>query len=313
VYKALVIGCGNIGAGYDFDTDQVLTHVKAFSKNKKILLSIFDTNELLVKKVSKKYNCNIVAEITNNTLANFDCVSICTPTKTHFEYLTKAIDAKVKVIICEKPVSNNLLELRNLSNAFQKGGSKIIVNYFRRFQPSYFELRKKIEPIAQQEKLTNISIRYQRGFINNCSHAFDTIGFLINKEIELTQIKKNNEVNDHFENDPTLSIQAKWGETNVDILGLSNVLFSHFEIDLYFEFHKIIIKESGQTIEIYKADKSSEFLKPLLNQNTYTDCLKNYMMPVIENAEALLNNHLSTDNFMQSVSLNQRMLNYLNN
>lgn len=309
----MVIGCGNIGASYDFDTDQVLTHVKAFSKNKKFLLSIFDTNELLVKKVSEKYNCNIIGEIKNNTLANFDCVSICTPTKTHFEYLTKTIDAKVKVIICEKPVSNNLFELQNLFNTFQKNSSRIIINYFRRFQPSYFELKKKIEPIAHQEKLTNISIRYQRGFINNCSHAFDTIGFLTNKEIELTEIKKNNEVNDHFENDPTLSIQAKWGETNVDILGLSNVLFSHFEIDLYFEFHKIIIKESGQTIEIYKADKSTIFLKPLVNQTTYIDCLKNYMIPVIEHTEALLNNQLLKDNFMESVCLNQRMLNYLNN
>lgn len=313
MYKALVIGCGNIGAGYDLDTDQVLTHVKAFSKNEKFLLSIFDTNKLLAKKISEKYNCNVVEEINNSTLTNFDCVSICSPTQTHFEYLTKTIDAKVKVIICEKPVSNNFLELQNLRNTFQKNSSRVIVNYFRRFQPSFIQLRKKIESIAQNEKLSNISIRYQRGFINNCSHAFDTIGFLMSKEIELTEIKKHNQINDHFENDSTLSIQAKWDETNVDILGLSNVLFSHFEIDLYFEFHKIIIKEAGQTIEIYKAEKSPAFLKPLVNQTTYTDCLKNYMCPVIENAETLLNNHLLEDNFMQSVNLNQRMLNYLNN
>lgn len=309
----MVIGCGNIGAGYDLDTDQVLTHVKAFSKNEKFLLSIFDTNKLLAKTISEKYNCNVVDEINNNTLTNFDCVSICTPTQTHFEYLTKTIDAKVKVIICEKPVSNNFLELQNLRNTFQKNSSRVIVNYFRRFQPSFIQLRKKIESIAQNEKLSNISIRYQRGFINNCSHAFDTIVFLMSREIELTEIKKHNQINDHFENDPTLSMQAKWGETNVDILGLSNVLFSHFEIDLYFEFHKIIIKEAGQTIEIYKAEKSPTFLKPLVNQTTFTDCLKNYMCPVIENAEALLTNHLLKDNFLQAICLNQRMLNYLDN
>ena len=165
-----------------------------------------------------------------------------------------------------------------------------------------------------KELLTNISIRYQRGFINNCSHAFDTIEFLTGSEIDLKEIKMHNIDFDHFINDPTISLQARWNKTNVSVTGLSKVRFSHFEFDLFFEYFKICIKNAGQNIEIFKAEKGEQLLLSLNIQDKYTreNCLKNYMEHVIENAYELLINNGQKDNFIQSVSLNQRMLNYIN-
>ncbi len=313
MYSALIIGCGNIGAGYDFNTDQILTHAKALQHNQNFAFSIFDTNKNLTQAVSKKYNCKVMNEINVNVLSEFDCVSICTPTTTHSEYLIKAIEAKTRVIICEKPVSDKYSDLELLRELYEKNSSKIIVNYTRRFHPSYKKLREDIEKISVREKLTNISIRYQRGFLNNCSHAFDTIEYLMNQEIKLTEIKKHNSANDHFENDPTISIQAFWNDTNMNVLGLSYVKFSHFEIDIYFQYHKIIINESGQRIEILRSEKEAEFLNPLTQQNVYTECLKNQMVHVISRTEDLLADKRSKDNFIGSLKLNQRMLNILQN
>ena len=63
----------------------------------------------------------------------------------------------------------------------------------------------------------------------------------MDKEINLDQIKRHNVIFDQFENEATISLMGYWDETNVSILGLTNVLFSHFEIDLYFKSSKILI------------------------------------------------------------------------
>lgn len=312
MYKALVIGCGNIGAGYDFNNDQILTHSKAFHVDPRFSLSIFDVDKTLSAKISKKYECEIVNNLDEETLKKFDCVSICTPTDTHFELLNKVLATGVKVIVCEKPISNKLNELKESKLIYLNGKSKVLVNYFRRFQPSFIELKEYISKLLVQESLTNISIRYQRGFVNNCSHAFDTIEFLTRSPMELVEVKKHNIIFDHFDIDPTMSLSASWNKSNVCIIGLSNVFFSHFEFDLFFEYHKISIKDAGQLIEIYKAEKGGQFLQNLNIQNSYSrvGCLNNYMLNVINEIYGLLSGEKQKDNFLQSIELNIKLLTY---
>ncbi|MBX7046502.1 MAG: Gfo/Idh/MocA family oxidoreductase [Ignavibacteria bacterium] len=310
MYNALVIGCGNIGAGYDFNNGQVLTHAKALSLNKNFSFKIFDIDKNLAAKVSERYNCGVVNEISEDILKDFDLVSICSPTKTHFEYLTKCLDAKIKVIICEKPVSSNENDLPVLLERYNLGDSKVQVNYTRRFQPAYSQLKAKINTILEEEKLTNLSIRYQRGFLNNCSHAVDLVEFLTDKKIELKNIQKSNFIYDHFENDPTLTLSANWNETNINILGLSNILFPYFDIDFYFESSKIEIKELGRTIEILK---SENHFTTLISKEIIKDAMKDNMINVLAEAEELLKDSSRKDNFLDAVQLNQKMLNYLNN
>jgi predicted dehydrogenase len=311
--KALVIGCGNIGAWYDYNNDQVLTHAKAYFLDPRFSLSIFDINKTIVENISARYHCEVLGVIDAMSLKAFDCISICTPTNTHSHFLKMAIDAGVKAIVCEKPISNDLGELEFVASAYRNGKSKIIVNYIRRFQPAFIELKKFISKLITEEKVTNIDIRYQRGFINNCSHAFDTIEFLMDCQMNLEEIKYNNVVFDQFNNDPTLSLQAIWNKTNVSIIGLSNICFSHFEFDIYFEYHKVCIKNAGQIVEIYKAEKAEKFFQPLNIQDQYTrnQCLKDYMKNVVDCVYQLSSQKDQKDNFLQSINLNQRMLNYL--
>jgi predicted dehydrogenase len=313
MYKSLVIGCGNIGALYDINNENILTHSKAFYNHPNFSLTVFDTNKELVKEIAQKYNCGICEAVTPVTLAEFDCISICTPTHTHLDYLEKGFEAKTKLILCEKPVSNLLDELSVVETSYLNHSSKVLVNYMRRFQPAYLDLRNTINDLSALEALTNISVRYQRGFINNCSHAFDTLEFLFGVPIELSGIKLHNKVHDHFETDPTVSLQASWNNTNFNILGLSNVKFSNFEIDIYFESQKISLQDSGNKIEVLKALPKSGFLQPLMPGSVREGALKNYMEPVIHHAYMILAGETSEDNFIESVNLNKRLLTYLKN
>lgn len=312
--QVLIIGCGNIGALYDYENDSILTHAKAFSKKSSCKLYFYDLDTQLAEKIAERYNSNFVTDLNKIDFIEYDCISICTPTETHFQYLKRAIESNVRLIICEKPVSNSEAELRELKKLYENKKSKIIVNYIRRFQPSFSWLKKFIEDLLISEKLAHVAIRYQRGFINNCSHAFDLISYLTSRPIDLSNLQKQNVVYDHFQNDPTLSLLANWNDVNVNVLGLSNVNFSHFEIDLYFETFKIAIKESGNQIDIYESEIHGYFLNPLKKnkQISMKSCLKNYMLQVVDSAINLLDSESNNDNFIESVNLNLLMLKYLN-
>jgi predicted dehydrogenase len=313
MYKALVIGCGNIGAGYDFDNDKIITHAKALYLNSNFELSVFDPNINLANQVAAKYHCTSLTELTNEVLKEFDLISLCSPTSTHCDWLTKLFDLNIQLIICEKPVSNNLEELEILSNKYNSANSKVLVNYVRRFQPKYEELKHIIEKILTEEPLLNIQINYQKGFINNCSHALDLVEYLLNKPINFVEVKKGSCQYDFLDNDPTLSLQAKWNDINLNILGVAGVHFGLLSIDLFFKYTHISIKDAGQTIEIMEASDKKQFFSLLEKKQTLTNCNKDFMVSVIEKAHLFLSRKLTDDNFLQSISLNKKMLNYLYN
>lgn len=311
--EILVIGCGNIGAQYDRNNTHVLTHVKAWSLKSGINLTVFDLNKKLMHETASLYNCSSLDEITLKSLSSYDIVSLCTPTNTHFHYLEKLIQSNVKTVICEKPISYSIDEINNIKRAYDFGRTKILVNYIRRFQTDYIKLKIIIEKIIEKEKITNISIKYQRGFINNCSHALDLLEFLFDKPLELDNMKFHNIQYDQFKLDPTLSLSAFWNKVNINILGLSNVLFSFFEIDIVFKTQKISITEAGDKISFYKSKKYLNHYGPLLYINTINDgsSISNYMIPVVNQALKITKNPNLSDNFLQSADLNIKILNYL--
>jgi len=307
-HRALLIGCGNIGALYDLNNEQVLTHAKGYFLNPQFSLTVYDTNTDLAKTISEKYDAKLLTSISPYEINRYDCISICTPASTHFSFLDQCFDAGCKVILCEKPVSYSSAELEALMNKYSASSCKVLVNYIRRFQPAYIDLKEKISEIKNKEQLMNIKIRYHRGFINNCGHALDLLEFLLSKKINFTSIQKYNIYYDFSESDPTLSLKALWEDTAIEITGLTGLSQPIFEVELLFANTVISITESGNKITIFR--KNSSFLVPLtLVENS----LKNYMAPVIQHIHNLLTGKEHEDNFQGAVALNQKMLSIVNN
>jgi predicted dehydrogenase len=312
--KALLIGCGNIGAMYDWDNEQVLSHAKAFSKFDEINVDYFDLNKQQASMVADRYNGNLVFDLDKAIQNEFyDIIAICTPTPTHYKFLYKALNIKTPVIICEKPISTNKNEINELINLYSVSESKVLINYFRRFQPSFVKVQDIITDLQKSDELTNVSIRYQRGFINNCSHALDLLQFLFQEEFIPTNFIINRKDFDHFDNDPTISACCDWMNANISILGLYNVNYSNFEIDLYFNKTKILIQNSGNDILFFGMENLNiGFSKfEIQSQNSMSKCIENYMLPVTEKALNLLKNNWE-DNFNESILLNKTILNILN-
>jgi hypothetical protein len=311
-YNALVLGCGNIGALYDFDNNQVQSHAKAYSLKPLFELSVFDPDLSLAEKIAKRYNATVIYNIEEINFEDFDCISICSPTDSHYSFLEKALKANVKVILCEKPVSYSIKEIENLIDLQKKSKSNVFVNYIRRFQPSYYDLKCKLKEVLDNDSLSSVSISYQKGFINNCSHALDTLEFILDKEITLKNLQISNVKFDFFKHDPTLSLSAIWDQTPLNIIGLTTIDYPIFEINLFFCKSRLSITNSGQKITIFSA-KNESFSLPLAIEESYTrvDCLNNYMIPIIDLVENCLTNTSIENNFVQALSLNKKMLEIL--
>lgn len=302
--NVLVIGCGNIGALYDWDNDTVKTHCKALSKLPNALVSVYDYNNSLSQKVAAKYNFICIEQEEKIVLSNYEWVVIASPTNSHLQWLIKCFKAEVPLVICEKPIAKNFDELNILDKYYTKSKTKVIVNYIRRFQPEYASLKKEIEnniPI-------HVIVKYQRGLVNNFSHAADLLNYLFG-DFLFGNIIVTQKIFDEFEDDPTLSFSAFFNKIPINIIGLANVKYSYFEMELFFEDEKISIINSGNDIVYQKAKSFNTFYQPLPSVVEYKESkfLDNYMKHVYNSVIRIYNCEVP-DNFTEALRMNQQLL-----
>jgi predicted dehydrogenase len=294
--KALLIGCGNIGALYDFYSDEVQTYAKALSRRKGWHISVYDTNAALAADVAEKYGFNLLHAIDRYT---YDVVCIAVPTAFHFSYLKPALEAKVPFIFCEKPISPDAEEIARLEALYQMGSSRVIVNYIRRFQPEYIALKQ----VVSERKLHHVKLFYRRGLLNNATHGLDLIGFLTGVTPDLSQPIVHATENDAFPTDPTISCTLPQNEFTLELEGRTGTDMPVFEMEMILEGMKLVLTDSGDTIAL------SEEGKPV---SVKKNALKDYMNTTVSLVDRMQVDRQINDNFMESADLNKRVLTLLN-
>lgn len=309
-YKALIIGCGNIGALYDLDgVDEVLTYAKAFSLDPQIHFDVFDANSSIAKTVSERYGANALENISDETLSNYELIVISSPTDTHFDYLMKSLHCTPKLVICEKPVDENLNRLEKLRQIYELSKTRVMVNYFRNFQPGIIQLKQNISRWLRGDPCENITLFYQRGLHNNASHGISLLEFLFSEKIDFSNAIISNKTYDEFENDPTVTLHVDWNGRSLQIIGLKNARFSFFEINIFCQEGSIRLVNGCETVEWFKAHKSlnSAYSAAKL-VDRHTGLISNRMKHVCDHAKRLLSDEGLKDNFLGSVDLSDRIL-----
>ena len=187
----------------------------------------------------------------------------------------------------------------------------MLVNYIRRFQPSFKELKNIIETSIPLDTLRHVNIEYQKGFINNCSHALDLLECITAKTLDLNFVQVLSKELDFFKEDPTISLMAKWDDVNVSIIGLTGINYFHFNISLYFKHYIIKIENSGNKVNLFKFESAGDGVKEKNSIWACDDGINNYMCSVINEASNILEGERE-DNFIQSLQLNRKLITYLN-
>ena len=128
IFKAAIIGFGNIGYYYSLDRKRKKTwsHFEAFEKIRNTkTIAIVEINKkkrFYIKKKFPKIKVYSQLEDLLSDRNDIDIFAISSPTKTHYSILKKLIAVKAKIIICEKPICSNILQAKKIySQLINKG------------------------------------------------------------------------------------------------------------------------------------------------------------------------------------------------
>lgn len=256
--KAAVIGLGQIGLMYDFDSKRTLpsSHTIAYDMNPSIdLVCATDIREESREKLRQKtpyveYYKNVECMLRKNK--NIDIISICTPPETHLELLKIILElSSPKVIFCEKPVVSSIDEVKYLYELI-KGRSLIFIpNLSRRWNEGIYNVYKFIDE-KKYGDLQKINIRYTRGIYNTGSHIFDLIHWFAGK-IKSVQVIEEVYSTSKIQQEPTFSFIFEMdNEIKGFAEGFNDEQYYLFEIDLYFSQGKIEIRNSANDVYYYK-------------------------------------------------------------
>ena len=104
----------------------------------------FDIDKNLNEKLGKKYKS---IPINNPNVAFNDksikCIFIATSTKTHLNYIDKAVRNK-KVVFCEKPLDLSLKKINEYKKKLSKFNPKIQIGFNRRYDAGHNSLKKNL-------------------------------------------------------------------------------------------------------------------------------------------------------------------------
>ena len=147
-----VIGCGAIA---DLFHLPVLANHPATRNG----IALADPSQARLKEMSEKYTPVVTVENYTELLGHVDGVLIATPPQFHFEIAKFFLENNIPVL-CEKPLTEDTSEARELKVISEGTATALAVNQTRRFFPSYVKIR---DLIAEGELGTLERITYHDG------------------------------------------------------------------------------------------------------------------------------------------------------
>ena len=309
--RIFLVGCGRMGAGKGIRQHRLGSHAGVLADIPSFAPTLYDPDLKLSEAAAEALDLSIVDHIDKSLLESCACAVICSPTNTHFEYLSQFLNVGIPLIICEKPVCASLDEVNKLRQLRKRSKSRVVINYTRRFQPSFEKLKKRFAQQMATELLRAISLRYQRGFLNNASHALDLIQFLTGWNILDAKFHSSQSVQDEFPEDPTLSGFGTWNGAQISILGLPHVRFSLFEIDFFFERTAIRLRDRADTFEFAGSDEPSGYYAPLATKKLKHGNMSDPLQNLYRHVAKMVCDPAIPDNFDESLKLTEWILQIL--
>lgn len=254
MYKALIIGAGQIAGGYDNTNDtNILTHAHAYKNHHDFeLVGFYDTDFARAQMMAEKWGCKALPSLEN--IGSIDVASICTPDCCHLKSVKEALKLNPKIIFLEKPISDNTKETEEIIEISKS--IPILVNFSRRFVKEFQELSVSIQDKTFGEFKTGTGY-YGKGFIHNGSHMINLLELFFGRIESITEIS---DFTDYSKNDTTKTVILDMANSGKFFMqGVNCNDFTLFELDLIFEKARIRILESGKKIELYEVEENQQY------------------------------------------------------
>ena len=284
-YRAAVIGCGQIGAGYDDgDSESVLNHARAYDSHSSMsLVAVMDKDPSRARFIAERYDSKPYDNFEELLKEQSpDIITISVPTEFHYAYLLTALKFNPAAVIAEKPLSDSLERSEEILNLYAKKEIPLFVNFMRRYDLTMIKFRQDLLS-GKFGKILNASFRYAKGILHNGSHALDLAHYLFGKAEDCSVLGA---VNDFDKNDLSLSVFIRYERCpSVFFIAGDERCFSMFEVDVLTEKKRFIFEESGLKLREYEAREHEnllgyKFLNQIERKNTN---LKTSLLALMDN------------------------------
>jgi len=178
--KVGVIGVGNMGRH----------HPRVYRELGAELVGIADTDLEKAQEIATRYGTRAYADYKDLLDQGLDAVSVAVPTAKHREVALEAINRGINLLV-EKPIADSLASGREIINAADARGVKLMVGHIERYNPAVQKLKQLIDE-GVLGKLIILSARRVGPFVPRISdvgiildlaiHDIDVIRYLIGGE-----------------------------------------------------------------------------------------------------------------------------------
>jgi len=200
--KAAIIGLGRIASFLEEDSlrEKPCTHAGAITANKDCeLVAGCDIDLKRRSLFAQKWKVPIYLDAVEMMLAHKpDIVSIATNPDSHYICCRIAAENNVPVIICEKPLADNIKDARKIVRLTEQGKKNappiIITNHERRYSKDYIKAKSileegKLGPVCSIRAVLYMgkTRRLIEQFWHDGTHLADAIMFLTDGELKHKQ------------------------------------------------------------------------------------------------------------------------------
>jgi len=144
--KVCIAGLGRIASLLEEDSlrEKPCTHAGAVTANEDCVLTAgCDTNEERRKLFGKKWNVPVYADAKEMLeIHKPQILVVATHPDSHYYYCNFAALMNVPVVICEKPLADNIKEARKIAKLSKKNKPIIITNHERRYSRDYIRAKE---------------------------------------------------------------------------------------------------------------------------------------------------------------------------
>ena len=234
-----VVGLGRIGSGNDCDSNQLLqSHIGSILKCKGMQVGgLVDIAPMAIESTILRWpelrNTPRFSNISSLPHESSDVIVLSTPLENRLKEVRDALTKNPKVLLVEKPLANDPETGWKIVQLVSQSSTTLRINYHRRFDPGHQKFHSALPGIPKK-----IIMRYNKGLLNYASHLVDLLLDWFGPIREVQAIGSSNNKQLSF----CCSMEANF---EAIIIGVDDVNYDQFEIDLFFEKDRFELASGG--------------------------------------------------------------------
>jgi len=207
-YRAVVVGCGKIGALFEAERrrPKPASHAGAIVANRKTqLVALVDTDARALAKAGKLFKgaARYTSFVRCLKKERPDIVVIATPPSARASLIRMCVRAGIRMIICEKPLAESVRDTWTIRKLLARSPTTFVLNYQRRFSPLFDSVRRALQK-GTIGAVQQITCYYSNGIRNNGGHIIDALLYLTNDRITSVQAMEHTRNTVHPRGDSNL-------------------------------------------------------------------------------------------------------------